>query len=453
MNLRNCIYIFLGVFVFAFPSCLGSDDETDIIYSSDAQILAFQLVHDSIPGLSKVLYTIDQQSANIYNIDSLAYGLEMPEKAVFNCTTAGYALFLLNEAGEDSTQIASGDSIVITPFINNHSKYFRVYAHNLKTTKDYTLNLRVHMVDPDSIPYTEYAVLPAEYTTQKTLLVNDAFYCFAQTGIVTEIYSSTDALNWHKITPEDTPDNIIVNNISLYGGVICAVTTSGELYALKSGIWHEISLESGLTSVKTILGELPYIPAFSDHVLSLICQSEGELIFVQTDLESVWMKGAVVPDQFPIKDFASASWIKGYNSILMIVGGYVESTSSFSGDIWRTMGDGISWEKISPKMEQGGGLIIPTDAPNVFRYDDRLFMMNGRTGSVYENEVYVSRDEGFTWQNMSEKYSFPEAYKGRAYSSVCVDRDNYIYVFGGENSSDVLTDIWRGRLNRFGFGQ
>ena len=63
--MKNRIVLFIaGCCALLLSSCLGSDDN-DYELSKDCRILSFSLSNDSIPGLSKVVFTIDQISGRI----------------------------------------------------------------------------------------------------------------------------------------------------------------------------------------------------------------------------------------------------------------------------------------------------------------------------------------------------------------------------------------------------
>ena len=445
MNIKYCIYIFLSIFAFTFTSCLGDSEQQEITYSTNAQILTFQLKHDSVPELANVLYTIDQQNSLIYNVDSLTYGVELPEKVVFNFTTAGYALLLLNGTA-DSTQLTTGDSIAIEPFVNKHSTYFRIYAYDFTSTKDYTINLRVHQIDPDSVVSEKlFTVLP-DSEIQKVLYRNNQFYAFAQDNI----YTSSDTKLWAPLPKSFyTPANLQHQTACVYGDFICATTSTGQLYYTDDCFsWMQVALPSEITSVNTIIGEIKGIANVAKPELHLIVESNGETVFAQTDI-STWSIGEAVPADFPTTGFSAVSAVRGHNSTLTVVG------SNSSNSIWRAVGapDGaISWNPVVPEFVQGGRFPVPT-APNVFYYDNKMHLMNGIVDGRYNTKIYTSINDGLNWTEMPSKYAFAEEYEARGYASVCVSPDNYIYVLCGRGTSGFLADVWRGRLNRLGFGQ
>ena len=51
------------------------------------------------------------------------------------------------------------------------------------------------------------------------------------------------------------------------------------------------------------------------------------------------------------------------------------------------------------------------------------------------------------WKAAEKKAQLPDLYIPRFGQSVIVDKDNYIYLIGGQTSSTFLKDVWKGRKN------
>ncbi len=452
MNFKYCIFIFCSVFVFAFSSCLEGSDEVVYTYSIDAEILSFQLTRTDIPELSGVLYTIDQIKGEIYNVDSLAYYPEMPQKAKFIYKTLGVYVCLIASDKTDSVQIKSGDSIQISSFINQPKRYIRVYGQT-GVKKDYILNLRVHKVDPDSIVYNQMPEsLPyTSYSEAKTVLLGGVFYTFANVSGGFLAYSSGNAQDWASISLVGFPANALLESITCCHGVLYVKTTDGLLFQSADGVsWTAVPLGSGYNSVVTILGEIQKSPVAASSLLALVCESSGKNIYVEMDAGQVFSGNIEVDEGFPYVSFGAVSWQKDYASNIAVVGG-IDNLSQPVSALWWTQNSVFSWSKIIPKYVQGGDFALPYEAPNAIYYDNKIYLMNGKSDGSYNDKVYYSLDGGSTWKDGGSKLAFPEEYEKRMKASVCVDADNYIYVFGGIGVSGVLNDIWKGRLNKLGF--
>ena len=67
--------------------------------------------------------------------------------------------------------------------------------------------------------------------------------------------------------------------------------------------------------------------------------------------------------------------------------------------------------------------------------------------SYFGREILISENEGLTWEPAdSTKNQLPEVYQARQKQNAIV-RDNYIYLFGGQDAKITYSDVYRGRLN------
>ena len=138
---------------FAMSSCLGDDDPIE--YSPNALVQAFEL--DNILGVNYA-FTIDQLSGRIYNQDSLPVGSDtiIDRILIKTLSTAGYVV-AVDAAGKDSLfNIEDSVNLVNTMEIlpdgtSGKPFKFRVYAPDLEHKKEYSLSVRVHQQQPDSL--------------------------------------------------------------------------------------------------------------------------------------------------------------------------------------------------------------------------------------------------------------------------------------------------------------
>ena len=87
-------------------------------------------------------------------------------------------------------------------------------------------------------------------------------------------------------------------------------------------------------------------------------------------------------------------------------------------------------------------------------YDGKFFLMGGLDNSDKGNsDIYLSKDKGISWAKSDSLVMMPKDFAGRGFTSVHVDGQNYMYLFGGKGAkySNVFDQIWRGRINRLGF--
>lgn len=432
-----------------FTSCLGSKDSTsDYIYSPDAEIYSFSLTCSKVTELGQLLFTIDQLSGEIYNKDSLAFGIDVDSliSVVMNFTTAGTYVCYHPSVKEDSAQVATGATLDSLTFINNPQKYLRVYAED-GSIKEYTLTLRMHTVDPDSIVYTELedSNLKEAKTDQVVLWFKNAFRNFVNNGTSINYYAAAEAetLTWTQGASSGIPAGLIVKDIKVFGTRLVGNTTDGKLYESSDCItWTEITAVNGITvgDVKTIFGELP------GKGISLMTGTTGNYSFVFTDLETTWkVSPADLPSDFPVSGFSTIPLINDKASQLYIAGGIGQDNVAVY-NTWILSNSLTDWDLLSGNapLVSGG---------NTFFFEQQFLLLNGMVANDLNETAYVSKNKGIYWEEAPNKYKLPaSAYPKRKNASLCVTPDGYIYIFGGASiSNQALTDVWRGIINKSGF--
>jgi hypothetical protein len=152
MNLRTGFYILLATLsLTGLFSCLGSD-ETEYIYSTDAQLTSFSLSHDSLAVLAKAKFSIDQKKSLIYNYDSLPYLTDtaaIASQAIVKYTAgSGSSPSLrIKHLNGDTAWVASGDTL-------RFASRFEIKLYSPSgNSKTYTVSISIHQLDPDSVQY------------------------------------------------------------------------------------------------------------------------------------------------------------------------------------------------------------------------------------------------------------------------------------------------------------
>jgi len=445
-TLKSGLYL-LGFSILAglMASCLGNGPSEDTYPMTDAELLSVSLASDSVPDLKSVVFTIDQRTGMIYNYDSMAYQTAIKDSVIINYVSgAGSgANNVLNITNGDSIWVKNGDSISISSPLT-----LRVYALDGKTTKTYTLQLNIHQVDPDSVQYAQVAsglsFLQTEDT--KTVTFNSQFLTYSRIDNQIQLYSSSDAINWSPQTFSGLPENAVVSGIQSNGNQLFAFTNDGELYIDSIGNQWKLANKPSSIKVKSILG---YLSATSNNQegLCLIVENEGVNTFALVDKDfAQWNYDTTpVPGDFPLSGFSSYSYQQMYLSRINIFGG-ISADGLVQNTTWASS-DGSHWAKLS----NDNNALPRLEGANVFYYGKGFWLINGRVGNGYNKNVYYSPDGGITWQLQPEKCSLPGNYIGRYGASLVLDKDNkYFYIIGGKQT-DVLSEVWRGFLNKMQF--
>ena len=455
-------------------SCLGgdSDNGVDDWTLSNAQIASFTLSSDSITGLSAVKFTIDQLNSKIYNKDSMPYGTVIDRKVLckigFDDSSIGVAnvLFISQSTSDSVWYTSDGDSIDFSAPVT-----IRVNPHDGMSTKVYEAKLNIHLENPDTMVWHKYSGLIAGKTFKdmKVISYNGSYYMYVlESGIYRLYKSDIKGINdWVEISLAGFPDNAVLSQITESEGDFYAITEDGALYcsSAKQNSYEEQSwlLVDDIPLIKTLLGSLSdNIVSGRTSVLSGIAFENGALHFISINKNKEWKVGMAIPETFPVSGFGSLDYETMYHPRIIVAAGR-DSNDKLSNNAWSTM-DGLSWALLTTDAT----VFSPREGITLSHYDNKFFIIGGVDGSdVALNDIFYSKDQGITWTREMDKsveaedssvtyfYKMPEDYTARGFASAVVDQDNYILLFGGKASKDknVLNELWRGRINRLGYGK
>ena len=219
---------------FAMSSCLGDDDPIE--YSPNALVQAFEL--DNILGVNYA-FTIDQLSGRIYNQDSLPVGSDtiIDRILIKTLSTAGYVV-AVDAAGKDSLfNIEDSVNLVNTMEIlpdgtSGKPFKFRVYAPDLEHKKEYSLSVRVHQQQPDSLNWGDGPIAqpfaPAITGKQKAIIFDNNILVYSPEA--TAVYSTalSDGKHWAESPISGLPSTDLTS----------IVTFKEMLYATVNGYWE-----------------------------------------------------------------------------------------------------------------------------------------------------------------------------------------------------------------------
>jgi len=439
----------LSILVSLMASCLGNNGNDDIISITDAEIIGFGLSNDSMPDLVKVNFSIDQRgdSGLIYNYDSMAYQTEIRDSVIIFYQSGAGTDNVLNITGGDSIWVKSGDSISVSqPLI------FKVYALDGKTTKLYKFQLNIHQVDPDSIQYfpvaSDLPFLHAEDT--KAVVFNNRFLVYSKIENEIRLSGSSDAINWTPDIVSGLPPNTMIKGIRSVADKLFAITDDGKLYVrydLTDDQWIPVNTP-GSIKIKSILGYISAGPKQPEG-LSVVVETAGIHTFAFTNDLIHWEYDSIsptpIPDNFPLYDFSSYSYQLMLTGRITVFGG-VSSNGEVLNTVWSTE-NGRYWAKLNGAIK----VFPPLEGANVFYYNKEFWLINGKSGIDYNRDIYYSIDGGVTWQIKPEKCRLPDDFPDRYGASLVTDKDNkHFYIIGGKQET-ILTDVWKGVLNKMEF--
>lgn len=451
MKINHIPKLFIAVIsALSLLSC--NDNNSDYNYStpsSDAQIYSFSIAAipnnaiDSInyPIMAKTLFTIDQSRDFIYNHDSLPYGTEIGRFATtlrFGPNSPSYVQVIY--PNDSITIWNSSDSIDY-----RLNPKLRVFAQN-GTPREYSIDIRVHQVDPDTIIWTNTNSdgtslnLPNGVGLLKTILSNNKFYCYSiNAGTISLYTTNRNTVSWTKETSlNGLNSSIIIESIVLYNNTFYAADINGNVYKSADGInWNNL----GNKNVVNILGIVP-TDSQTTGVLMLLTKNSGDYYISETTDMNTITPLEKVNNEFPVQGkFTSATRYNPTDSdrnILVIEGG-LDASNSLNKMAWMfknsSKGVQITSSIINSDFEVKEGL-------RIFPYNNLLYALTG-------NQLFTS-SWGHQWVEASSKQTLNSNIPKASAQSIVVDEDNYIWILGGllENNSTYTNEVWKGRLNK-----
>ena len=449
--------LLIGSLLLLMTSCLGGsdNDNVDEWNLGNAQIATFSLSNDSIIGLSNVLFTIDQLNSKIYNKDSMPYGTVIDEKVLcavgFDNTYNVANILFVNELTNDSVW-GTTDSVDFSSPVK-----ITVYPHDGVSTKTYEAKLNIHQENPDTMIWHKFSGLISGKTFKDMQVISyrDSYFMYVLENEKPKLYITdiADMINWKEIPLSGFPADAILSQIVKSEDDLYIISKQGVLYHCAAENNHdEEQVWSDVEYTPVINALLGYLPQNSvtgrDVLLSAIVVEDDLLHFAVMVVGQGWVIGSEVPETFPLSGFGSLNYELMYHPRLIIASGR-DSKSNLSDKAWSTM-DGLSWvslsdEKFSFSAREGATLVY---------YDNNIFLFGGIGASGKAlNDIYYSKDYGVKW--FDALYVMPEEYTPRGFSSIIIDKNDYILLFGGkaDKNSNVLKELWRGRINRLGFGK
>ena len=442
--------LFAILIVYGLSSCNSdSTDYTATSASSDAQIYSFKISakpytkEDTInyPIMAKTRFSIDQFKASIYNTDSLPYKTTLRNV---------YASVGFGSSSPSKLQVIYPDSIV--DWNGTDSLDFstvpkiKVTAADGSASIEYSIDVRIHKVDPDTLTWSEIKTLEqaSSIKKQKTLLIdNKTFYTFSiDTDNKLYLHSADKATAYKPRVAISGLDanKIRLESITYFNDRFYAVDTDNKAYSAdKNGlVWNK-----NHDNIVNIVGILPATNSAND-ILLVIAKSADDLYLARTsDMNNLVYEKNPINENFPTVDFTSATNYDRTNinsSILAVTGGK-DQNNTISNLTWSVQLDDNNAIRVI--SNQRHSVFAGTKGIVTFLYDSYLY-------ALVNNQFYKSASYGSKWTTAPNKEILDSKIPKASQQSVIVDEDNYIWIFGGikDTGGASVQSVWRGRLNK-----
>ncbi|MDP4239700.1 MAG: DUF6242 domain-containing protein [Bacteroidota bacterium] len=463
MKLNHFRLIFFLSTIILLSSCLGTTTVTTP--STDATFVSLTFAaNDSVPKLSTAVFTL--VDTTIINVDSLPYKTRVDSVyPTFTFTSSSVAMLYFSSTHKfkknSSVILGAGKDTI------DFRQPIRVvnYAADGKTTKGYKVVVNVHQVDPEAYIWNKVSdnLNSVNATSQKTVILNDVMYYYSTDGTSAYLYTSTDGTNWNQSTALSglpVSASASLKDMMQFNGKLYLTQNSSSIYSTSDGLNWGSKLPITLTNFT--FKSLLYV--FNDQLWAVVLSNDGSYHFATSGDGDVWNVLGEIPANFPVSDFASASYFSPTGkSKVLVLGGYssVDNINPLKNR-WSSE-DGLYWVDFSTENRSLDTLAV---GASVIPYDGKLLLFGSRSDNG-KNHYRISQDEGLSWQVPDAlRNFFPKNYPARTNLSAVVFKprtynksdspnqiveSNRIFIIGGNSESTIYSDVWTGKLNRKNF--
>lgn len=439
-------FLLLFSAIMLLSSCL-SDNNTDTVSYYDTAVTAFSVGtlkqnvvtaagNDSVvkTDCSSYKFYIDQITHQIYNPDSLPYGIDA-SKTLATITAKNSGIIVVKSLASDTLAYYSGsDSLDFSS-----PREIRVYNNAGTGYVAYHVKVNVHQEKADTFVWSRYADNQqlAALSAMKAVCNNHRIYVFGERGSSLKIYSTAmgDGRNWQEITPLTALDAKAYDNVIADGGYLYILNNGSLLKSSDAITWTTVVPGSSLTH---LLGcSSRYMYGLGEHSIE-----------VSKDHGMTWSEDDLDEDASKLPDF-NISFISRMDSDidnadrLLLVGNRFVNTDTIS----------VVWGKL---MEYSEGA-----ESDPWMYYDQVEEIKNRVPlhaklvALYYNSAveafdgsyfYKSSDGGLTWP-VDASILIPNDFSGDTKNfSMVKDADSFLWIIYGGSGQ-----VWKGRHNKLGW--
>ena len=469
---------------FVITSCL--DDDNNIEYSPDATIHAFAL---DTAGLG----------SEIYNEDSLPVHADtiIDKILIKTLTTASGVVTMKDKSGNDSV-ININDSIDLREDLTIKVWSTEALAGiSPNQTKEYTIKVRVHQHDPDSLRWKYINEIDNQITgEQKSIILGSEVLTYSVVGNELRVYKNSLTNFGNGVSQETVglPEGQLPTSIVTFQ-FNRSITM---LYATSAGDGHVYESADGINWGKSSMfgeGVELLLATLTNNDISRICytkkgaDSQRYFYYQTNDIPQETLdeaeNGGKVPANFPTKNISYTVYESATNiKSVLLVGDTETATLADDSELETTIVwayDGSKWVKFSttssvaycPKYTQ----------PSIIYYNDLVYIFGQNFSSIYVS------NQGLFWRKANSKFAFPHRdwskggtpnpsvdpeFRGKTNYSMVLDpaTQNLWIIFSkgsasfeeevekAESTKSTTTEtrtynhdseVWRGRLNQLWF--
>lgn len=440
----------LIVFFMSITTTSCSDSDNNYIIetaSNDAQIALFSLSAFAENALDTINYEVlaktkfsvvqtNQTEGRIYNPDPLPYKTRLKNflPSIGFATGASGSGVEVKYLDNDSTVTwETTDSIDFSKNL-----VFIVTPPSGSPTKTYSIDIRIRKNDPDSIIWTPQSALTSS-GINKSFVVESNIYSFIKTNTEVILNKTLSANTSWGNTSTNLPTTAKIENMAYANKLFCVVATDGKTYTSTDGInWTG---QTPSSKPESIIGVMPLKEEqTANNILVLMADNTFAYTQDMSNFSPITKIGGVemaIPSDFPVKGFSNYTYTdpnSRFNNLLILVGG-TDKNNNKSNLTWY-ISNGSSDDNLEITRNQTNKTFDASDDLAIFHYDKKMY-------AYVDNAMYASLDLGLKWDTIPTKQNPVSGVSLSKGKSIVVDKDNYLWIIGGDNSKTVQ----KGRLN------
>ena len=452
--------IVIGMFIAAcaITSCLDAD-MAEYEYSSSASITAFSItdsivtkheiaLNPDIDLIDTVITTsilgsdypfiINQNEGLIYNADSLPFGTDV-SKVVVSITADTYGIYVV---AENDSLWEEGDSLDFRTPIQ-----FKVMSEMGTYGRIYTAKINVHQQEPELLTWQKMENnFSKNIQKQKAIYLNNCFYVFAEQESQVAMTKSTDGQTWSTLEDINIPAKADYSSVMVWGNQLYILATQ-NLYSSNDGIsWEKVETEQAINQL--------FANIHNENSQKLI-GVDPEGYYIESEDGINWTRHEKLPADFPKSGHQFVNYTLNTNNKISrtILLGNNEEVSDTTTTVWMQIDSDHDWTALTMDVETNACPNLENAA--LIHYNGSLYTFGGegqKDGTIEAfSTFFKSIDNGITWEAVTENMIFPEEFtslyeQAKGNYSYTIDKDQYLWIMWSQTG-----EIWRGRINKFGF--
>lgn len=380
--------------------------------------------------------SIDQLNGKVYNADSLPKGTDV-SKVVFATIQATGSITVKSLVTGEDTIMTINDTLDF-----RQPRQVTVQATDRAFKREYTVEIRVHQEDPDSINWknlTPQTTSPLkQFTDCRILTTDDALYVFGQhnNGSSQVIATSIHNPDFTQATDMLTQDGqtIDIHSIQFLGQTYYALS-QGQIYSTTDVTlpWAPVS------SPMKHFDALATCSADSLYALEqdkMYSSADGiQWILSAADTAGQWPSHQIISTLSPFNGHSGESilLLSGIRDKQPVLWQRLIKQDNFFSYPWMFM----------PQTDELGKFAYPVlEQPCMVTYDQKPLLF-GLSPDTRKPVFYQSSDNGRSWKPYGLKFPQTET---DSHISIAVDKENFVW-----SVCCTTGQVFKGRHNRLGW--